>query len=99
MVKLVVFFKRRAGMEVEPFQEYWRARHAEVARRLPGVRRYVQSHTLPAGYRKGEPVYDGIAELWFDDTTRSGPSTAPPRFGRRARTRRGSSTVPRCGPW
>ena len=24
MVKLVVYFKRRAGMEVEPFQDYWR---------------------------------------------------------------------------
>ena len=68
MVKLVVCFKRRADMEVEPFQEYWRTRHAEVARELPGIRRYVQSHTLLAGYRKGEPVYDGIAEIWFDDT-------------------------------
>jgi uncharacterized protein (TIGR02118 family) len=28
----------------------------------------VQSHTLLAGYRKGEPIYDGIAELWFEDT-------------------------------
>ena len=27
-----------------------------------------QSHTLPSGYRKGEPIYDGIAEIWFDDT-------------------------------
>ena len=68
MVKLVVYFKRRAGMEVEPFQEYWRTRHAEVVCGLPGTRRYVQSHTLLAGYRKGEPVYDGIAEVWFDDT-------------------------------
>ncbi|OLB00773.1 MAG: hypothetical protein AUH09_02960 [Candidatus Rokubacteria bacterium 13_2_20CM_70_12] len=23
---------------------------------------------MPSAYRKGEPVYDGIAELWFDDT-------------------------------
>ena len=68
MVKLVVYFKRRADMEVEPFQEYWRTRHAEVVCGLPGIRRYVQSHTLLAGYRKGDPVYDGIAEVWFDDT-------------------------------
>ena len=67
MVKLVVYFKRRAGMEVEAFQEYWRTRHAEMACGLPGVRRYVQSHTLLAGYRKGEPVCDGVAEIWFDD--------------------------------
>ena len=61
MVKLVVYFKRRAGMEVEPFQEYWRTRHAEVVCGLPGIRRYVQSHTLLAGYRRGEPAFDGIA--------------------------------------
>ena len=67
MVKLIVYFKRREEMEVEPFQEYWRTRHAEVVRGLPGLRRYVQSHTLLSGYRKGEPAYDGIAEVWFDD--------------------------------
>ena len=67
MVKLVVYFKRRADMEVEPFQDYWRTRHAEVVCGLPGIRRYVQSHTLLAGYRKGEPAFDGIAEVWFDD--------------------------------
>ena len=67
MVKLLVYFKRRADMEVEPFQEYWRTRHAEVVSGLPGLRRYVQSHTLLSGYRKGQPACDGIAEVWFDD--------------------------------
>src|SRR5512144_1820867 len=68
MVKAVSFFKRRAGMPVEEFQAYWLREHPAVVLRLPGLRRYVQSHTLLAGYRKGEPIYDGIAELWFDDT-------------------------------
>ena len=36
--------------------------------RLPGVRRYVQSHTLLSAYGEGEPIYDGIAEVWADDT-------------------------------
>jgi uncharacterized protein (TIGR02118 family) len=68
MVKAVSFFKRKSGMPVEEFQAYWRGSHPGPVVRLPGVRRYVQSHTLLAGYRKGEPIYDGIAELWFDDT-------------------------------
>ena len=68
MVKAVSFFKRKAGMPVEEFQAYWLRDHPTVVVRLPGVRRYVQSHTLVAGYRKGEPIYDGIAELWFEDT-------------------------------
>jgi uncharacterized protein (TIGR02118 family) len=69
MVKALSFFKRRPGMAVDEFQTYWRTRHPEVVTRLSGMRRYVQSHTRPAIYRRGEPIYDGIAELWFDDTT------------------------------
>lgn len=68
MVKAVSFFKRKAGMPVEEFQAYWLRTHPAAVVRLPGVRRYVQSHTWLAGYRKGEPIYDGIAELWFEDT-------------------------------
>lgn len=68
MVKVVTFLKRKSGMSVEDFQRYWRTRHPEVVVRLPGVRRYVQSHTLASSYGKGEPVYDGIAEVWADDT-------------------------------
>ena len=68
MIKAVSFFKRKAGMPVEEFQAYWRRRHPAVVVGLPGVRRYVQSHTRLAGYGKGEPIYDGIAELWFEDT-------------------------------
>src|SRR6266851_1550827 len=55
-------------MPVEEFQAYWLRTHPSAVMRLPGVRRYVQSHTRLAGYRKGEPIYDGIAELWFEDT-------------------------------
>jgi len=68
MVKGLSFFKRRSGMSVEDFQAYWRGRHPDVVTKLPGVRRYVQSPTRPAAYRDSEPVYDGIAEVWFDDT-------------------------------
>jgi uncharacterized protein (TIGR02118 family) len=68
MVKALSFFKRRAGMSVDDFQAYWRGRHPDVVTKLPGVRRYVQSQTRPAAYKDREPVYDGIAEVWFDDT-------------------------------
>jgi uncharacterized protein (TIGR02118 family) len=68
MVKMVAFFKRKSGMSVEAFQHYWRTTHAEIVVRMPGIRKYVQSHTLLSGYRKDEPAYDGVAEIWFDDT-------------------------------
>jgi len=68
MVKSINFLKRKAGMSVEAFQAYWRTTHAELVKKVPELRRYVQCHTLLSGYRKGEPVYDGVAELWYDDT-------------------------------
>ena len=68
MVKVITFIKRKAGMPVEEFQDYWRSRHPAVVTRLPGVHRYVQSHTLLSAYENGNPVYDGIAEVWADDT-------------------------------
>jgi len=68
MVKNIVFFKRKPGMSVEDFRNYWLTTHADIVVKMPGILRYVQSHTLLSGYRKGEPVYDGTAELWFDDT-------------------------------
>ena len=68
MLKAVSFFKRKPGMPVEEFQAYWRGSHPAVVVRLPGLRRYVQSHTRLSGYRQGEPICDGIAELWFEDS-------------------------------
>ncbi len=69
MVKVITFLKRKAGMPVDEFQGYWRERHPEAVLHLPGVRRYVQSHTLPSAYGAAEPIYDGIAEVWADDTS------------------------------
>jgi uncharacterized protein (TIGR02118 family) len=68
MVKVITFIKRKPGMPVEEFQGYWRSRHPEAVSRLPGIRRYVQSHTLLSAYEDDDPTYDGIAEVWADDT-------------------------------
>src|SRR5438046_7405192 len=68
MVKVLTFIKRKSGMPVDEFQTYWRTEHPKVVTRLPGIRRYVQSHVLPESYAKREPVYDRIAEVWADDT-------------------------------
>lgn len=68
MVKLIYCITRKQGMSVDEFQRYWRETHAAIAARIPGVRRYVQCHTLPESYAgENAPAYDGAAELWFDD--------------------------------
>jgi uncharacterized protein (TIGR02118 family) len=68
MVKAIYLIKRKPTMELEAFRNYWLTTHAELALKVPGLRKYVQSHTLLSGYKKGEPVFDGIAEVWYDDT-------------------------------
>jgi len=80
MIKVIYFFKRRPGMSVEDFQAHWRTTHADIIVALPGIRRYVQNHTLPSAYRKGEPAFDGVAESWFDDTQTLKALAATPQY-------------------
>ena len=80
-------------MSVEEFQAHWRGSHPAVVVRLPGIRRYVQSHMRLAGYRKGEPVYDAIP-FWFEDGKAMHALRQPTVRGSRPRAA-GSSTAPR----
>lgn len=68
MVKTITFIKRKPGMNLDEFGQYWRTKHAPIVTKLPGLRRYIQCHTIPSGYRNGEPAFDGVAEVWFDST-------------------------------
>ena len=80
MVKVVIFFKRRPGMSVADFQHHWRTAHADIIVRLPGIRRYVQSHVLASAYRKGEPLCDAVAESYFDDTQATKALSMTPEY-------------------
>lgn len=67
MIKAIYFIKRKPGMTLEAFREYWLKDHAALVLKVPGLVKYVQSHTMDSGYRKHEPIYDGIAELWYEN--------------------------------
>lgn len=62
--KLWYWISRRASMDLAGFDAYWAREHAKVARRIPELRRYVQSLRLD---RRGS--HDGIAELWWADVS------------------------------
>jgi len=66
LIKRVSFIKRRPGMSPEEFSRYWREVHGPLALDLPGMCRYVQCHVVPSAYDKGEPAYDGVAQIWFE---------------------------------
>ena len=67
MIKAIYFIKRKPGMTLEACREYWLKDHAALVLKVPGLVKYVQSHTMDAGYRNREPIYDGIAELWYEN--------------------------------
>jgi uncharacterized protein (TIGR02118 family) len=67
MDKIAILLKRRPGLDVTAFQSAWRTERGPLVARLPGLRRHAQSHALPQGYARGELLFDGIEELWFDD--------------------------------
>lgn len=65
MVKLLVLYKRRAGMAVEDFHKDLQAQTQRPGG-LAGLRRYLQFHTLAQGYKRGELIFDAVAEYDFD---------------------------------
>jgi uncharacterized protein (TIGR02118 family) len=66
MVKALYLIRRKPEMSVADFHRYWREVHGAIAARIPGARRYVQSHALDRTESDTRP-YDGAAEMWFDD--------------------------------
>lgn len=77
MIKLLAVLHKRADMSREEFVRYWREAHAPLAQRMDGIRRYVINPTLEA-FAMGEPPFDGVAELWFDDAAAARAAFASP---------------------
>ena len=77
MLKMMFFVHRRPNLDAKTFSKYWRETHAPIARELPGLRRYVQHHTV-SGPEDSEPLYDGIAEMWYDDAAALEQAMAAP---------------------
>ena len=70
--KILLPMKRRPGMTVEEFREYYEDCHAPLAAKystahLRYVRTYLDPHPHPETGPASEPPYDVITELWFDD--------------------------------
>jgi uncharacterized protein (TIGR02118 family) len=71
MIKTIGLLTRKPGWTHEQFTRHWVETHAPLAHKVPGLRRYVQSHIRDQRTRADIPALDveidGIAELWFDD--------------------------------
>jgi len=63
MLKIVDLLVRKDGYSHEDFVERWQGDHADLAKDLPGLKRYVTS--VPAQLEGAE--FDGVLELYFED--------------------------------
>jgi hypothetical protein len=70
--KILLFMKRRSGMSVEAFQDYYENHHAPLCvTYASGMKRYerrfLTPHPNPETGATEELAFDVITELWFDD--------------------------------
>jgi uncharacterized protein (TIGR02118 family) len=67
MFKMIILAKRKKGMSLEAFREYYETRHAPLAMSLAPepVARYVRNYLTPVA-DGAEPPYDVVTETWFE---------------------------------
>jgi uncharacterized protein (TIGR02118 family) len=65
MIKRMTVIIRKRGLKREEFAKHWLGVHSNMARKMPGLKRYIINIVKDA--EGTEPNYDGIVELWFDD--------------------------------
>ena len=56
---------KKDGLTDQEFAKYWLETHAPLAKKMPGLRKYVVN--VVKRPPKREPEYEGIVELWFED--------------------------------
>ena len=78
MIKVMWLVKRAEHLTLEEFRKYWLEVHGPMALKLPGIRRYVQSHLIDEAYLYATPRFDGVAQLWFDSVEAFAAAFASP---------------------
>jgi uncharacterized protein (TIGR02118 family) len=80
LVKAVWRMRRKAGVSLGEFRRHWIEIHGVIAAKIPGVRRYVQSHVIDEAYTYAEPRWDGVAQLWWDSPAALSDALKTPQF-------------------
>jgi uncharacterized protein (TIGR02118 family) len=84
MIKMLSLLVRKEGMTHEQFMKHWVQVHGPLALKVPGLRRYVQSHIRDQRRRADIPALgvevDGIAETWYDDADAMARAAATPEM-------------------
>ncbi len=71
MIKRISLLTRKPGLSRQEFNDHWLKVHAPFVKKLPGVIRYVQNHSVDDAHRhdlpSGGQAVDGFVEFWFAD--------------------------------
>jgi hypothetical protein len=70
--KILLFMKRRPGMTLEAFQDYYENHHVPLCEKYTSgvsryMRRFLTPHPNPETGATEELQFDVITELWFED--------------------------------
>ena len=84
MYAIIGLLKRPDHWSAADFRHWWLEEHAEIAKKLPGLRRYTvhpptDSFDPVSGKLDGAPSHDGLAFLWFDDKQAAEAAFASPQ--------------------
>lgn len=67
MIKQVELVKRKQGLSREEFSQHYEDVFAPLMLRTsPSIKRYVRNYII-SPLAGGEPVFDCVTELWFED--------------------------------
>jgi len=65
LFKMLILLRKKPASTDEQFAKYWLETHAPLAKKMPGLRRYLVNIVKRPPNR--EPEYHGVVELWFDN--------------------------------
>jgi uncharacterized protein (TIGR02118 family) len=79
MSKVIFVLHRRVDLTREQMAEQWSGQqHISIVNKVPGLTRWVQNHVTSA---PGEPICDGIGELWFASDEEMQQALSSPEMG------------------
>ena len=65
MLHFYYFISRKSSLSKVAFHNYWKDTHGPIAKEIPQLQRYIQSHQIPdVGFECG---FDGVAEGWVEN--------------------------------
>lgn len=74
MRKIIIFLKRQPDLDRPVFFNWWRNEQRQLVEKIPGLRHYTISFEADGE----DDMFDGLAELWFDDARAAEVGLASP---------------------